>query len=63
MKKQRIALDKKLFLNKEPIVALNTQQQEAVAGGITGDVCKEQTLNYTCTMHSCGIACSVIFCV
>ncbi len=62
MKKQKIALDRKLFFDKATIVELNAQQQDAVAGGITGNVCN-QTLNYTCTMHSCGIACSVIFCV
>jgi hypothetical protein len=39
MKKKRIELNQKLFLNKERIVSLNNHQQSELAGGGTGTVC------------------------
>lgn len=71
MKKQKITLGKKLFLNKETIAALSDRQQQAVAGGATErcmitkipDLCGGNTAQYGCTTHSLGIACTVIFCV
>ncbi|PSK91985.1 class I lanthipeptide [Taibaiella chishuiensis] len=40
MKKKNIRLQKRLFLDKETIAALNKQQQEGVAGGATiGRIC------------------------
>lgn len=71
MKKQKLNLGKKLFLNKETIAGLNTRQQNAIAGGATEgcmvtkipDLCGGNTAQYGCTTHSLGIACTVIFCV
>ena len=39
MKKKRIELNQKLFLNKERIVSLDNHQQSELAGGGTGTVC------------------------
>lgn len=39
MKKKRIELNQKLFLNKEKIVSLDNHQQSELAGGGTGTVC------------------------
>jgi hypothetical protein len=72
MKKQKLNLGKKLFLNKEIIAGLNARQQNAIAGGATEggclvtqipNLCNGKTVEYGCTTHSLGIACTVIFCV
>lgn len=70
MKKQKLNLSRKLFLNKETIAQLDTQAQNVIVGGATErcmvtkipDLCGGNTAQYGCTTHSLGIACTVIFC-
>ncbi|WP_153260014.1 class I lanthipeptide [Chitinophaga flava] len=56
MKKKKVDLSKKLFLKKEAIVELNTQQQSQIAGGIP------LTRYSTCCVQTIEVSCPVVMC-
>ncbi|HVI48075.1 MAG TPA: class I lanthipeptide [Chitinophaga sp.] len=65
MKKKKVALNKKLVLNKEMIAVLNNMQQERLAGGIdTRQTCGNCTsdANPTRCATDCNTHCPNLMC-